>query len=403
MGDSLCILTPWYPSPVKPFGGAFVRSMATATLGLAPDPLIIHLDEWPLPAGPRVQRQVRTDLEALLRSPTARPKPVPADPGRVLRVPVPIVPRSPYALAAEAHTRTLAAALDSGTIDADVIHAHVALPAGLAAVRLARPGARVIVTEHATFLSKVLARDDGRDAYREVLEGCTAFLCVSELLRDEVLETFPQYADKVHVASNAIPFSGIPMRSEPVTELRRWLYVGSLQERKGVRHLLEAFAICHLERPDLTLTLVGGGPQEAELAERVAQLGLTDAVDLRPPVEPDEVFPIYLSHDLLVHPSRYETFGMTIVEAVATGMPVLVTRCGGPEESLAGIESDAGRLVDVGDGPYELVRGFRDLSRGMAELDLAHARAVLEDRYGYPAIARTLRPFYVDAAPSEEA
>jgi glycosyltransferase involved in cell wall biosynthesis len=402
VAESLWIVTPWYPSPSKPFGGAFVRSMALAAAPLVDETTVLHLDEWPLPAGRRVQRRIRADLTNLTRGRSSRPVPQRSAEGEVVRLPIPVVSKSPYALAADHATRVLGDYLDGGSIDADIVHAHVGLPAGLAAVRLAKPGARVIVTEHATFLSKMLARDDGRRAYGEVIERCSAFLCVSQLLRDEVVAAFPEHRDKVHVVPNAVPFEGIPERHEPVRALRRWLYVGSLQERKGVRHLLEAFALCALDDSELRLTFVGGGPQEGTLAARVEQLGLQDVVTFVGPVQPDEIFAYYLDNELLVHPSRYETFGMTVIEAVATGLPVLVTRCGGPEETLGGLDGAAGELVDVGDGPLELVAGFRRLSSAMDRLDLHRARQVLETRYGYPAIEAALRPYYrPDAAPQE--
>jgi glycogen(starch) synthase len=80
---------------------------------------------------------------------------------------------------------------------------------------------------------------------------------------------------------------------------------------------------------------------------------------------------------------------MTVVEAVAAGMPVLVTRCGGPEETLAGIEAAAGELVAVEESDASLVEGYRRLRDRFPDgLDLTRAQQVLNDRYGYPAVAR---------------
>jgi glycogen synthase len=232
-----------------------------------------------------------------------------------------------------------------------------------------------------------------------VLRSCSAFVCVSALLRDQVVGEFPHHADKVVVVPNAIPFEEIPPRETPVSKLRRWLYVGSFQERKGVRHVLEAFAVCHEDDPDLRLTMVGGGPQTGELLQRTAQLGLDDVVSIRDAVGPDEVFPLYHEHDLLVHASRYETFGMTVIEAIAAGLPVLVTRCGGPEETLRGLEQRAGALVDVGEGPLELVRGYRGLAARVDALDLAAAREELTGRYGYRAVGAALHALYTKTPP----
>jgi glycosyltransferase involved in cell wall biosynthesis len=396
VAEHLTIVTPWYPSRSKPFGGAFVRSQALALQGHVGGIDVIHLDEWPLPAGARVQSRIREDALRLLRGP-ARPRSVARAEGDVLRVPVPVVPRSAYELAAEHAVEALQAVLPTGRIEADVVHAHVGLPAGLAAVRCARPGAKVIVTEHATFLDRMIATPDGRAAYAEVLEGCSAFVAVSQLLRDQLVAEFPDHAGKVVVIPNVVPFERIPVRPRPVESPRRWLYLGSFQERKGVRHLLEAFAVCHLDDPTIELTMVGGGPQQSLLRERVTELGLEGAVRVEGPVGPDEVYDLYHAHDLLVHASRYETFGMTIIEALASGMAVLVTRCGGPEETLAGVEDRAGALVDVGDGVIELVQGYRDLVARFDQLDLPAVREVLAGRYGLESVGTQLRDLYATA------
>jgi glycogen(starch) synthase len=94
-------------------------------------------------------------------------------------------------------------------------------------------------------------------------------------------------------------------------------------------------------------------------------------------------------HDLLVHPSRYETFGVVVVEAAAAGMPVIVTRCGGPEQTLAGVESDAGELIEVEDDSAGIVAAYRRLADRFPDgIDLGAARRTLAGRYGYPAVAR---------------
>lgn len=104
-------------------------------------------------------------------------------------------------------------------------------------------------------------------------------------------------------------------------------------------------------------------------------------------------------HDLLVHPSRYETFGMTVVEAVAAGMPVLVTRCGGPEQTLAGIEDAAGELIDVEENAESISDGYQRLrDRFRQGLDLPRAQQVLAYRYGYEAVAEAHYRLWFPAA-----
>ena len=178
-------------------------------------------------------------------------------------------------------------------------------------------------------------------------------------------------------------------RPVPVQALKHWLFLGALLPNKGVKWLVEAFTKCHADDPELTLSIVGNGELHGQLLHRIEELGVRGSVTFAGAVPPDEALRLMREHDLLVHPSRSETFGMTVIEAVAAGMPVLVTRCGGPEETLAGIEDAAGELVAVQESDQSLVEGYRRLrDRFPHGLDLARAQRVLNDRYGYPAVAR---------------
>lgn len=78
---------------------------------------------------------------------------------------------------------------------------------------------------------------------------------------------------------------------------------------------------------------------------------------------------------------------MTVVEAVAAGLPVLVTRCGGPEETLAGVEDAVAELVEVEEGADALIAGYWRLRERFDRLDVAGAQRALADRYSYPAVA----------------
>jgi glycogen(starch) synthase len=382
----VAIVTPWYPTRNLPFRGAFVRAMVEAAAPGLDRATVYHCDCWSAPVSRREEDAVREAHRTLL--PRALRMSTTVAGAGLLYVPVPMPGDITFSEIARHHEASLRAALAGGQIEAPVVHAHVGLPAGWAAMRNARATARLFVTEHATFLDRVLAEPSARAMYDQVLHRCTRFFAVGGGLRARLTEAFPRHAHKIDVAPNPIAFDNT--RAAPVTELRRWLFVGGLVERKGVDWLLEAFAKCRVEEPALTLTLVGSGVLGGALKERAVELGVADAVSFTGPLPLDGALRLMREHDLLVHPSRLETFGVTVVEAVAAGLPVLVTRCGGPEETLAGIEEAVGELVDVEDGDAAIVAGYRRLcARFPRGLDLALARRVLADRYGYPAVART--------------
>jgi glycogen(starch) synthase len=138
-----------------------------------------------------------------------------------------------------------------------------------------------------------------------------------------------------------------------------------------------------------------------DIRRRVQEFGLAGRVELRPPVTPSEVATLMHEHDVLVHASRGETFGLTIVEAAATGTPVLAARSQGPAETLAGLEGIAGRTFDISDDPDVIVAAHRDLRQGRGLLDPARARQVLVSRYGRDTVrAHLLEAYRAVAAPA---
>lgn len=395
---ALAVTTPWYPSPNNPFAGSFVQGSVEAVRDQFDRVQVLHAEDWPTPADRVGAALVRRLTHQLVGGAGARVPitPIRVPEGELLRVPAPVVPARDYAQHARTHEAAIRSVLPGGVIDADVVHGHVGTYGGWVAVQLARPGARVFVTEHATFLERILSQPPARRIYDEVLHRCTRHFCVSDVLRTKLLAAFPHHEEKVVVVPNAVALERIPVRPEPVRRLERWIYIGRLLPHKGVWRLLDAFATCAIDAPELELTFLGGGPLAEKLAARAAELGLAHRVHFPGPVPHEEVVHQLHSHDLLLHLSQYETFGMTIVEAVASGMPVLVTRCGGPEETLAGLEGVAGRTVPVGTSVADIVRAFRDLQSGIGALDLPRARQVLFDRYSQKAVAAQLVAHYIE-------
>jgi glycosyltransferase involved in cell wall biosynthesis len=103
------------------------------------------------------------------------------------------------------------------------------------------------------------------------------------------------------------------------------LYAGRLTREKGVELLAEAFLAARARDPRLHLVLAGGGPEEAALRERLGEhatfLGW---------LEGDELARAYASADLFLFASRTDTFGQVILEAQASGLPVVAVAEGGP-------------------------------------------------------------------------
>lgn len=137
-----------------------------------------------------------------------------------------------------------------------------------------------------------------------------------------------------------------PIQTDETTP-RTLLYVGRMDPYKNVTGLVEALALAR-KRLNFPLKLVVCGPLDdryPEAREMAARLGVSEDVRFSGFVSDEELMALYRTSDLLTHPSRYEGFGLQIVEAMRSGLPVCCTD-GGSQPEIAG---DAACVVKAGD------------------------------------------------------
>ena len=165
---------------------------------------------------------------------------------------------------------------------------------------------------------------------RRSVRGARRVVAISRAGKEDIVRFFGVAPERVDIVYPGVDDRFRPQPPEAVAAFRARrglperfvLHVGTLQPRKNLLTLIDAFA--RLGRPDLHLLLVGGrGWLYDELFARVAALGLQDQVHFTGYV-PDEELPLwYSAAALFVFPSLYEGFGMPIIEALACGTPVV--------------------------------------------------------------------------------
>jgi glycosyltransferase involved in cell wall biosynthesis len=157
-------------------------------------------------------------------------------------------------------------------------------------------------------------------------------------------------------------FHPAPAVAQAEGEEIRLLFVGSLIKRKGLHDLLEALSDQALSQ--VRLTVVGEGPHAVTLAETADRLGLKGRIAWKGTLPPAEVARLMRSADMLCLPSYMEGRPNVVNEAMASGLPVIVTRIGGVPDMVR--EGETALLFEPGD-----VEGLREcLRRLTASRDL---------------------------------
>jgi glycosyltransferase involved in cell wall biosynthesis len=156
-----------------------------------------------------------------------------------------------------------------------------------------------------------------------------AVVANSQGLRQLALRTAPQQA--IEVIENGIDTQRFHPGERAAGHLRI-LCVARLIRRKGIDHLLQALA--QLPRKTCTLTVVGTGDIAEELDQQAAALAITEDVTFRGHVDHADLAEVYRAHDVFVLPSLNEGMSNTVLEALASGLPVILTETGGTAELL---------------------------------------------------------------------
>jgi glycosyltransferase involved in cell wall biosynthesis len=276
----------------------------------------------------------------------------------------------------------------------DLIHAHFIYPDGAVAHRLAsRWGVPFVVTEHAPWTGWL----DRRGVARAALPAARAAATIMAV-STSVEWTIREYAgdgprvEVVPVGVDTALFR-LPSASRIPDQI---LFVGFLNYMKGIDVLLDAMGLLRDGGIAGRAVLVGGGfyrntrKQEVALRRRAEELDLGDRVTFAGRKPPTEVARLMAESAVVVLPSRAESFGAVLVEALACGTPVVATRCGGPEDIVS---PEVGELVPVADS-----RALADaLCRTLADperYDAARLRDYALARFGWERVVAEIGRVY---------
>jgi glycosyltransferase involved in cell wall biosynthesis len=193
-----------------------------------------------------------------------------------------------------------------------------------------------------------------RKATEEMLTLVKCVLVRSESLKRAVIE-LGCAPEKIEIQRTGIPLNEFPFRERKAPDRGEWrlLQAGRLIEKKGIKTTLRAFAIFLREFPAARLTIAGDGPQLDELRSLAHELQIGTAVSFPGFVSQEELRELLYASHIFLHPSEtgrdgnQEGVPNSMLEAMATGLPVVATRHGGIPEAVE--NNIGGILVNEGD------------------------------------------------------
>lgn len=269
----------------------------------------------------------------------------------------------------------------------DLILAHSVTWAGYAAFLIREKyGIPYLVVEHRSFF--VWSTEEARRMvkpfflpfFEKAYRNCSQLVLVSESLRRGVEELMPWIVEKIVVIPNMIREDMFLPPPEPRKHNPfHFIWAGRLEHVKGIDLLLEAVRLV-MDRTGVPfhVRLAGKGSLRTQLEQRARELGVVDRVHFLGRVSRDEMQKELQGADCFVLPSRYEAFGAVLIEAMATGLPVIATRSGGPDHIVT---RECGLLVDP-EHPGQLADAMEQMIQKIHEYEAWSIRTLVMERYG---------------------
>jgi L-malate glycosyltransferase len=273
----------------------------------------------------------------------------------------------------------------------DIIHVHVAYPAGILAMLISRRyGIPMVLTEIPETV-KVFKAGTVKNFLAKRLISAMKVICPVSRSTQNLLEDYskgPFVIVPIMIDSNLFHYVAQPQRGE--NEPKRILAVSTLADYKGIGYLLHGLAELGKQRRDFTLDLIGDGSQRSEYEALVEQSGLGDRVNFLGTRAKASVAEMLQQCDFLVVPNLYDIDSPIAVAALACGKPVVSSRWVGAEELIndrVGIVVERASAEALREGINQMLDHYQDYD---PQTIVAYARS----RYGREGIAEQFDAVY---------
>ncbi|API87070.1 glycosyltransferase [Francisella uliginis] len=224
----------------------------------------------------------------------------------------------------------------------DLIHVHSAWQAGLTALQIYKKyNIPYIVTEHSSAFQREKFSQKQLCLINMVFKYSSKNVAVSSSLANYLSKSFNSNFIYIPNSVNQMFFE--KLNNDRNSNFFDFLSLAGLNLNKGFDILIDAFCKVFQNIDNVRLIIGGDGVERNSLEELSKDLKVSDRVVFLGKLSRKETLSIMQNSDAFVLASRYETFGVVFVEALACGLPIIATKCGGPESI---VNEDVGYLVE---------------------------------------------------------
>lgn len=227
----------------------------------------------------------------------------------------------------------------------DVIHAHFYSIASIASIIKKKNNIPFFITEHSSKLNKESQLISKLDKILTIKAYSNAdrIISVSNALTRNIKNNFGYNTSVIH---DIVDIDNYHHLQRPDNEIFTFISVGNLIPLKGFDILIKAFHKAFKDDEKVILNIIGEGEERTNLQNIVNEHNIANRVRFLGQKTRPELFELMRNSDAFVLASKSETFGVVYIEAMACGLPVIATRCGGPEDF---VNNDNGVLIPVND------------------------------------------------------
>lgn len=307
-----------------------------------------------------------------------------------LNVPCGRIPRSILHKVSEIALKKLYSRIVEKYGKPDIIHAHF-LGYGFTTVSvLKHKKIPIVLTEHMSSMNQEVLPKYLKYAGRKTYPEVDKLLTVSSLLAESINKNFNIKAKVIPNIVDTSSFSFI--KKEKTNDNFIFVSIGGLIKRKGMDLLIQAFYEAFRNKKEVSLYIYGEGPERKNLENLINKLNLSKQVFLMGQKERKIIAKKMQESDCFVLASKLETFGVVYIEAMATGLPVIATECGGPEDF---VDDNNGLLIPV-DDLGRLSAAMKYMQNNIKNYDGANISKSVINRFSPDSIARELTNVYLE-------